>query len=831
MYRAARNAHTPVVGIFLAAGAEVDKADKGGRTPLLEAAEHAHDAVVGRLLEAGADVNQTDKSRNSPLLLAAMYGSEAVVAQLLDAVADVNKADMSGRTPLYEAAILRKWTVVERLLKAGADVNKASHVGATASHVGATALHWVARGREVDLVKQLIEMGANVNQVDEWGRTPLDHAVAGFWDATNVDSVQEVKHALIEAGADVVGQGALHHAAKARNLELVNELLEMGYNVNKVNFEGETPLHEAVRGALNDAKCVVRLIAAGADVFINHRDDSGHTALDYAASEGLIDVVKALLEAGAYVSKKNYEKKQRDDPARKLLETKYEALNDLQKAAQAGDREAVSYCLFHSKIKISDGCFVGFEGKAETPLTFALQYSLFHSALGYLQYINPSEIVKFSPNGENMLMRLIQDNNKTSLKQTTFFDYAKYLVPDFMAQFDPYLEGKAPLTREQKLYLTSGQPDFFFRTPDFFDIDNRKKHLMLYYKVLLDTEGLKGCELFKPMAMYSAAHLRHVLKKEEDLSYLCAQYGIDTGAKAELDRALDDEARIHFQSKAKDKETPRVESNPNISMQKLHLLLKEEHPFYRGFCAGKLMEFARFFSDQSHQHLTVKQMMHKYFDKSHRADVAQTGVSISPVAVREAYYQHLYTLTSKTTRPIDWDTLTQKLGGSGSASKKPRTLTQSGGSVAEEPKIFPIHVFPDDSLIGHALLMGKKGNAYFFWDSNLNLEQNTAHIYEDESKCIKNFKEFLGSAYKACPDVNVSEITSETLAHLKQEKHPEHHAARIKAASEDFARPREGDAGVKRQEPARPASIVNEAPDASRAEDQRKGGGPRPARR
>ena len=70
------------------------------RNGLVVAAEKGHTAVVTALLDAGADVNKADKFGSTPLYAAAGYGHTAVVTALLDAGTDVNKADDEGITPL-----------------------------------------------------------------------------------------------------------------------------------------------------------------------------------------------------------------------------------------------------------------------------------------------------------------------------------------------------------------------------------------------------------------------------------------------------------------------------------------------------------------------------------------------------------------------------------------------------------------------------------------------------------------------------------------------------------------------------------------------------------
>mmetsp|Transcript_34376 Transcript_34376/g.55159 ORF Transcript_34376/g.55159 Transcript_34376/m.55159 type:complete len:82 (+) Transcript_34376:1418-1663(+) len=72
-----------VVNARLAAGAEVDRADKHGLTPIFNAAEQGHEAVRMRLLRCGARVDKPSVDGSTPLAFAMQAGHPAIVAALL----------------------------------------------------------------------------------------------------------------------------------------------------------------------------------------------------------------------------------------------------------------------------------------------------------------------------------------------------------------------------------------------------------------------------------------------------------------------------------------------------------------------------------------------------------------------------------------------------------------------------------------------------------------------------------------------------------------------------------------------------------------------------
>ena len=75
-----------MVKLLLENGAELEKEDKNGQTPLSWAAENGHEAIVKLLLKNGAEVEKEDINGRKPLWWAAGNGHKAVVQLLLDQV-------------------------------------------------------------------------------------------------------------------------------------------------------------------------------------------------------------------------------------------------------------------------------------------------------------------------------------------------------------------------------------------------------------------------------------------------------------------------------------------------------------------------------------------------------------------------------------------------------------------------------------------------------------------------------------------------------------------------------------------------------------------------
>ena len=124
-----------------------------------------------------------------------------------------------------------------------------------------------------------------------------------LWDAAKGGDVAALRQAL-SAGADVDaidtrtnpnGRRALNWAAWHNHVEIIEELLRHGADVDGVNHTGFTPLHHAAESGAPEAARV--LIEAGADV--NLPSLAGETPLQRARREGHHDVVRLLEAAGA----------------------------------------------------------------------------------------------------------------------------------------------------------------------------------------------------------------------------------------------------------------------------------------------------------------------------------------------------------------------------------------------------------------------------------------------------------------------------------------------------------------------------------------------------
>jgi quinoprotein dehydrogenase-associated probable ABC transporter substrate-binding protein len=209
------------VKFLVSKGADVNKVDAQGWTPLQSAARQRHDHMAKLLLELGADPNL---GTPTPLVAALMRDHVPTVKVLVEKGADIEKPGQDGFKPLPLAIAEDKYESAKALIEAGAKVNSVSGTdqltplmivaGQTAPAEG--AMFVPGSTRPTDIANALLERGADVNAQSANGVTPL--MIAATHNNPPMIGI------LIDAGADVslknkLGQTAAEVAEKNGNLE------------------------------------------------------------------------------------------------------------------------------------------------------------------------------------------------------------------------------------------------------------------------------------------------------------------------------------------------------------------------------------------------------------------------------------------------------------------------------------------------------------------------------------------------------------------------------------------------------------------------------------
>ncbi|KAL4787866.1 ankyrin repeat-containing domain protein [Aspergillus varians] len=366
---AASTGNPEAIELLVDAGADIEHESDDGLTPLLMALTWGNLGNFEALLEKGADPNhgkdgQDDEpwqrkpllycaqfslvepmklllkhkvevryppEKLSPLSLAVQNGDVEVAQILLENGADANEMPPQGDHLLLVRAVsvgnaAKSLALTKLLQDHGARIDERDNKYA----MGATALSGAARTSNTEVVKFLIERGADVNYCPKGSFAPLYHAC---WQV-QAENVRQ----LLKAGANVNEQqtpqdwAPIHACYDAP--EIMRILLEHGADPN-LPADRKSPLHLAVRYkqpdtvkallhhrpkidleltvdpppfvvddddytalsiacALGNQKIVRQLVNAGANV--NHQTQMGKRPLDICVETGAIEAAKVLLE-------------------------------------------------------------------------------------------------------------------------------------------------------------------------------------------------------------------------------------------------------------------------------------------------------------------------------------------------------------------------------------------------------------------------------------------------------------------------------------------------------------------------------------------------------
>ena len=143
----------------------------------------------------------------------------------------------NGWTNLHEAVFAKEYTIVKQLATKES-INKTTTAGLYPIHIA-------VKVGAIEIVKLLIERGADVDSVDKEGRSPL------------------------------------HYAVQYQNKEMIFLLLKSEADPNIQNIYGITPLHQAAYSST--IEIVKMLVMFGADPKI--KNNNGNTAYDLAKAK------------------------------------------------------------------------------------------------------------------------------------------------------------------------------------------------------------------------------------------------------------------------------------------------------------------------------------------------------------------------------------------------------------------------------------------------------------------------------------------------------------------------------------------------------------------
>lgn len=351
---ACRNGYKDFVEQLIKRGAELNLPDNDGLIAIHYAVMSGNEKLVESLLKQGSDPNRLTKRKETPLHFAAKYSGLDEVKFLLEHGASIKainwalvenlKEQRRRQDKLYydsdEEHIIALKSALglktpealteesededeenededdggERYADTVEDINQPyvkknvskpipfdldnipvyllpRDVSDAADENGMTALHFAAQNGNTDVVRYLLENGADIKAQD----IKLERAAIHF--AAENGSLECVKF-LAEHGADLLdrdiyGTTALHYAAKKNHLDVIKYLVSKKVNYTAKDARGWTAMHYAACGGSID---VIRyLLAKGLN--INEPNGTGRTPLFFA--RGNLELRKFMIFNGA----------------------------------------------------------------------------------------------------------------------------------------------------------------------------------------------------------------------------------------------------------------------------------------------------------------------------------------------------------------------------------------------------------------------------------------------------------------------------------------------------------------------------------------------------
>ena len=275
-----------VFQVFIDAGADIETKDENGRSPLLRASVSGELNVVKMLVEAGADVLVTGNKGRTCLLLAAFFGHTETVRYLvglegLQGVKLNHKCD-GDSSALLDAVHENHADVVKVLIDAGADIE-------TRDKHSRTPLMYACKNGSQPIVKMLVAAGAEVRATTSKGATSL--ILAAYHGHTETVRYLVGLPQVDLSHKDKDGFTSLLAAVEKAGADVVEVLIDAGADIEAKRSDRRSPLLVASR--CGNLRVVEVLLKAGADVCVT--DNKGETCLTLAAAKGHTETVRTLL--------------------------------------------------------------------------------------------------------------------------------------------------------------------------------------------------------------------------------------------------------------------------------------------------------------------------------------------------------------------------------------------------------------------------------------------------------------------------------------------------------------------------------------------------------
>ncbi|WP_428225706.1 ankyrin repeat domain-containing protein [Flavobacterium sp.] len=284
----------------------------------------SNEVVKFLLTQKGNEINKPTHDERIYLHWATAKGNIELVNHLIGKGADINREDHNQVSPLVYGLASGQVSlpILEAYVKAGLDLKKRYKNNANLIMLA------VAYDKDLSITQYLVSKGLAIKDVDTEGNTVFNYAtrtgnianlkallaqgvkytpnaliIASEATRRTANSLELYKYLVEELKINpktlsTSGQTVLHNIVRKENQsEIVNYFLEKGVEVTKKDADGVTALHVLAIG--KEVALLEKLLSKGA--ILEEKNAKGETALTYAVKTASLDMIAALIQAGANV--------------------------------------------------------------------------------------------------------------------------------------------------------------------------------------------------------------------------------------------------------------------------------------------------------------------------------------------------------------------------------------------------------------------------------------------------------------------------------------------------------------------------------------------------
>ena len=293
LHLAVYNHQVETVCILLDHGADIEKKDSSGNTPLHSAIGCKALETVKTLVQRGADIMAEDSNLQIPFQRVWWNSPVSSLQDLLDA------GTILERRHLFEDSCLMRSIIEYGDHQTNQWLFHTALKDPDRTLLPSKILRFAAENRAMYMVNALFDFGVDVNSKDQSGNTALHGACLSDEPAV-VERVLKLGTHVNERNNK--GEIALHHAAVSQHEEFTKLLISCNSYIDVQNCDGFTPLMNAIK-----RRCTtnaLHLLQQGASTGLT--DINGMTALHLASAIGNTRIVSKLMEHGLSVDQESF---------------------------------------------------------------------------------------------------------------------------------------------------------------------------------------------------------------------------------------------------------------------------------------------------------------------------------------------------------------------------------------------------------------------------------------------------------------------------------------------------------------------------------------------